>query len=64
MQIDLAGRSHFEKSLGQEIPTPHVKFQELNVGLSGRANLSPGMTRPATMDDIRTAGEIVERRGN
>jgi hypothetical protein len=64
VQIDLAGKPHFEKSLGQEISTPHVKFQELNMGPTGRTNLSPGTTRPATMQDIRTAREIIERRGN
>ncbi|WP_423605672.1 RHS repeat-associated core domain-containing protein [Sphingomonas sp. MS122] len=64
MQIDLAGKPHFEKSLGQEIPTPHVKFQELNVAPNGRTNLSPGTTRPATMQDIRTARKIIGRRGN
>jgi RHS repeat-associated protein len=64
MQIDLAGKSHFEKSLRQEIPTPHVKFQELNVAPNGRTNLGPGTTRPATMDDIRLARKVIERRGN
>jgi RHS repeat-associated protein len=64
MQIDLAGKPHFEKSLGQEIPTPHVKFQNLNVAPNGRTNLSPGTVRPATMNDIRTAQKIINRRGN
>ncbi|MDR0779583.1 MAG: hypothetical protein LBF16_02665 [Pseudomonadales bacterium] len=64
MQIDLAGKAHFEKSLGEEIPTPHVKFQDLNVAPNGQASLSPGITRAATMDDIRTAQKAIERRGN
>lgn len=63
MQIDLAGKPHFEKSIGKEIATPHVKFQELNTAPNGRTNLSPGTARPGTMDDIRTARQIMERRG-
>jgi RHS repeat-associated protein len=63
MHIDLAGDAHFEKSLVADIPTPHVKFQELNFGPNGKSNLSPGATRPATMMDIRTARKISERRG-
>lgn len=63
MHIDLAGKPHFEKTLQTEIPTPHVKFQDLTTGPNGRTSLSPGVTRPATMMDIRTAREIMERRG-
>jgi hypothetical protein len=63
MQIDLAGKAHFDKALGVDIPSPHVKFQELNFGPNGKSNLSPGTTQPATMTDIRTARKIIERRG-
>ncbi|MBX5244863.1 MULTISPECIES: RHS repeat-associated core domain-containing protein [unclassified Rhizobium] len=62
--IDLAGKPHFEKSLGQEIPAPHVKFQKLHEAPDGRTSLSPGTTRAATWDDIRTALKIIERWGN
>jgi RHS repeat-associated protein len=63
LSIDLAGKAHFDKPTGREIPTPHVKFQNLNTDpASGRSNLSPGTTRPATMTDIRTARKIVRRR--
>lgn len=62
MQIDVAGSSHFEKSLQQEIPTPHVKFQKVNRGPTGKGKVSPGTTRPATMADIRIARNVFERR--
>ncbi len=62
MSIDLAGKPHFDKATGREIPTPHVKFQQLNTAPNGRTNLSPGTTRPAAMTDVRTAREIVKRR--
>jgi len=64
MSIDLAGKSHFDKIPSQEIPTPHVKFQQLNTAPNERTNLSPGTTRPATMRDIRIAREITKRRDN
>ena len=64
ISIDLAGKGHFDKTLGRDVPTPHVKFQQLNVAPNGRTNLSPGTTRPATMDDIRTARKFIERRNN
>ena len=62
MQIDLAGKSHFEKSIQGWIDTPHVKFQPLNTAPNGKTSLGPGVTRPATMDDIRTAEKILNRR--
>lgn len=63
VQYDLAGAEHYEKTLKKAVETPHVKFQELNRGPNGKTNLSPGTVRPATMEDIRTVRNILERRG-
>jgi hypothetical protein len=62
IDIDLRGKAHFEKSLGQKVPTPHVRESRVNVGPGGRTSLSDSKVRPATKQDIRTARSIVERR--
>ena len=66
LHIDLAGKAHYEKSTGQLIPTPHVKFQQVHTapGPNGRSNLAPGVVRAGTMSDVRMARRIVEHRGN
>ncbi|TCQ16657.1 RHS repeat-associated protein [Rhizobium sp. PP-CC-3G-465] len=64
MQIDLAGKAHFEKSIKQSIGTPHVKFQKMNQNrATGQSSLGSGIVRAATMQDVRIAREIIERRG-
>ncbi|MEA3051469.1 MAG: hypothetical protein QOG72_372, partial [Sphingomonadales bacterium] len=63
MSIDLAGKAHYDKASGRSIPTPHVKFQQLNTNsANGRSNLSPGTTRAGNMADIRTARAVMKRR--
>ena len=61
IDIDLAGRGHFDKATGTMIETPHVQTSNLNVGPNGRVSASNTTHRSATMDDIRTARKISER---
>lgn len=64
MHIDLAGKSHFERQLGYSVTTPHVRFQNLHTGPNGMARLDGGSVRHGTMQDVRTARKVIERRGN
>lgn len=61
IDIDLAGKGHFDKASGRKISTPHVQEATINVGPNGRTNLSDKTVRPATMDDVRTARKLLER---
>jgi len=64
-QIDLQGRSHFDKKTQTRIDTPHVQTRDLNVGVNGHvtAPRKTEVTRPATKHDVRTARELAERQG-
>ena len=61
IDIDLKGKSHFDKPSGKEIETPHVHESNVNVGPGG-SSLSGKTTRAATKQDIRTARKIMRRR--
>ena len=61
VDIDLAGKGHFDKAKGKMVETPHVHTSDLNVGPNGKVSASNTTVRPATMDDIRTARKISER---
>jgi RHS repeat-associated protein len=58
MTVDLEGAAHFEKSLGRDVPTPHVKFETKHVGPNGRVTYTSGPVRDATYADLR----LVERK--
>lgn len=60
MDIDLRGKSHFEKPSWQRINTPHVHDSKVNVGRNGQTNLSDRTTRPATPEDVRLARKLME----
>jgi RHS repeat-associated protein len=60
IDIDLAGKGHFDKASGKWIETPHVHQADINVGPSGKTNLSNKTTRPANMNDVRTAKKLLE----
>ena len=62
VDIDLQGKSHFDKSSGQKIETPHVHEAKLNAGPNGKTNLSHRTTRPATREDVRVARKLLEHR--
>ncbi len=62
VDIDLRGKGHFDKPSGQRIETPHVHESKLNVGANGKVSASDKTTRPATMEDVRNARKILERR--
>lgn len=69
MNIDLTGKPHFDKDLGQWIPTPHVEQFKNNFITSGpragqvgnRSKMGP--TRPATADDLRVVDRWLRSRG-
>ncbi|NIF45517.1 RHS repeat-associated core domain-containing protein, partial [Burkholderia sp. Tr-862] len=63
--IDLQGASHFDKSTGVDIPTPHVQTRKINVGPNGQVTTSKKteVTRPATRQDVRMARELARRKG-
>ena len=62
VDIDLAGKGHFDKATGKMIETPHVHTSNLNVGPNGKTSASNTTVRPATMSDVRTAKKIEERK--
>ena len=61
IDIDLAGKRHYDKPSGTWIETPHVHESQINVGPAGQISTSGKTTRPATKADIRTARKILER---
>jgi hypothetical protein len=60
--IDLKGKSHFDKSTSQSIPTPHVKGYFIPSRGVVAVNTGIQTTRPATKQDVRTARRIIEHR--
>lgn len=64
LDIDLRGKSHFDKKTQTDVPTPHVKESKLVAGENGKINVDKKSqtTRPATKQDIRTARKVVEQR--
>lgn len=62
VDIDLAGKPHFDKATGQRVPTPHVTETQLHVGPNGEVNAGDSKMRPATKQDIRTAQRILDER--
>jgi RHS repeat-associated protein len=60
IDIDLAGKGHFDKATGKVVETPHVHTSDLNVGRNGKVSASNTTVRPATMNDIRTARKLSE----
>jgi RHS repeat-associated protein len=58
-KVDVAGKTHFEKTTQQSVPTPHIKDATLHTGPTG-SSVTYGPTRPATVGDVnaaaRTAG--------
>ncbi len=63
IDIDLRGKSHFDKASGQRIPIPHVHEAVAHAGPSGLSSLGPKTTRPATKNDVRMARELARRQG-
>jgi hypothetical protein len=63
MSVDLTGGTHFEKSLGRNVPTPHVKFETRHVGPNGRISYTSGPVREATQGDLRLVDRILTDRG-
>ena len=57
--IDLRGRSHFDKRTQTEIPMPHVQTRDIKVGLNGQISVprKTEITRSATIDLIGTSLE-------
>jgi len=57
LQVDLDGKSHYDKETGQTIPTPHVREVKYNTIPSGarageRGRSTVGPVRPATAADL------------
>jgi len=63
LSVDLAGKSHFEKSLGHSVDTPHVKFETRHVGPDGRVSYTSGPVRDATQADLRIVARVLAERG-
>lgn len=62
VDVDLAGKGHFDKASGKVIETPHVHEAEIHTGPDGKANKSNATVRPATTKDIRMARKIAEKQ--
>ena len=65
VDIDLRGKSHFDKATGQKVGTPHVHEGQISRGPNGLESIDKKTktTRPATAQDVRTARELLKRRG-
>jgi hypothetical protein len=63
LNVDLAGKSHFEKALGRSVDTPHVKFETRHVGPDGRVSYTSGPDRDATHADLRIVARVLAERG-
>jgi hypothetical protein len=63
--VDLRGRAHFDKALGEYVSTPHVRFDTLRRNPSDPSlfNFVRGPVRPATWQDIRIVEEYLMRTG-
>jgi RHS repeat-associated protein len=61
VDIDLAGKGHFDKATGKVVETPHVHTSELHVGPNGKVSANNTIVREATMTDVRTARKLAER---
>lgn len=61
VDIDLRGKSHFDKPTRTRLETPHIHESKRHIGGSGKSSLKK-TTRAATKQDIRTARKIIERR--
>jgi len=62
IDIDLAGKAHYDKRSGEIIETPHVHEAVVHTSPAGQTSLGPKTTRAATMEDIRLARRVIERR--
>lgn len=64
LEVDLAGKSHFDKTSGVNIPTPHTKTSTVNPSapksLGIQYNTTNGVLRPATIFDLRTVRRFLE----
>jgi hypothetical protein len=60
VDIDLKGKSHYDKKTETNVPTPHVKTTPKNP--DGRPNVKGRTVRPATTDDIRNARNAAKRQ--
>lgn len=65
IRIDLAGKAHFDKTLGKSIPTPHVTIYQKNINPIDPTKVSFKYlgVRPAVMNDIRTVEKVLKDRG-
>jgi hypothetical protein len=63
LSVDLEGKSHFEKTLGRYVDTPHVKFHTRHVGPDGRVSYTSGAVREATHADLRIVARVLAERG-
>ena len=63
LTVDLEGKSHFDKTLGRSVDTPHVKFETRHVGPDGRVSYTSGSVREATQADLRLVGRVLAERG-
>ena len=63
--IDLRGKSHFDKKTQTSVPTPHVQTRDLKIGPNGQVSApkKTEITKPATVQDIRTARKLAKRKG-
>jgi hypothetical protein len=62
IHIDLRGRAHFEKTLGEYVSTPHVRFDMARVSPRDSSTYYVrGTVRPATWADIRMVSEFLGR---
>jgi hypothetical protein len=62
IDIDLAGKAHYEKKTKSLVPTPHVKESTIHTGPNGKTSISDSITRPATMQDVRIARKLLEKQ--
>jgi hypothetical protein len=63
LSFGLEGKSHFEKTLGRSVDTPHVKFDTRHVGPDGRVSYTSGPVREATHADLRIVARVLAERG-
>lgn len=64
IDIDLAGKAHFDKATGKSIPTPHVKISPRNFKAPSQPTYNTGKAayRPATQQDLRLVRNYLEKK--
>jgi hypothetical protein len=64
VEVDLAGKAHFDKATGKSIPTPHTKVSPLNPKAPNQPSYNSGKatTEATTQQEIRTVRKYLEKQ--